>query len=195
MNKIVFIGIDLAALRKNPTGVAVHDGGRFECSTLHDDGEIGDFVHLHRPEVVAIDAPLSLPYGRCCFNDDCCGPRKMRACDRMLIGMGYRVFPPGFSFMKQLTLRGVALREKLEDEGLKVIEVHPRTIKRILGIDGFPGAGNEHEADACAAALAAYLQSLGRCGEIRGPDGAIVIPLPGTRGVIPPRAPTRRRGS
>ena len=49
----------------------------------------------------------------------------------MLISRGYRVFPPGFSFMKQLTLRGKSLKEKLG--GYELIEVHPRTSMRILG--------------------------------------------------------------
>jgi predicted nuclease with RNAse H fold len=173
---VTFAGIDLAALPKNPTGVAAY-GGRFECTTLHGDGEIVDFILSLSPLVVAIDAPLSLPYGRCCFNDACCGPRKIRTCDRMLIGMGYRVFPPGFSFMKQLTLRGIWLKRALESEGVKAIEVHPRTTKRILGLGCFSEAKNEHEDDACAAALAAYLYNEGKCREISGPDGTIVIPL------------------
>ncbi len=151
------IGIDLAALPHNATGAAIYDGTRLECATLREDAEILGFILGRRPEVAAIDAPLTLPYGRCCFDDACCGPRKIRTCDRMLIGMGYRVFPPGFSFMRELTLRGISLRERLELEGIKVIEVHPRTTKRILGLGHFAEAKNEHEDDACAAAHAAYL--------------------------------------
>jgi predicted nuclease with RNAse H fold len=169
-------GIDLAALPKNGTGVAVYDGTRFECTTLRGDDEILSFILCHRPGAVAIDAPLSLPYGRCCFDDACCGPRKIRTCDRMLISMGHRVFPPGFSFMRQLTMRGIGLKEKLEGEGFRVIEVHPRTTKRILGVGPFVEAKNEHEDDACAAALCAWLYRRGKCVELRGPDGTIVIP-------------------
>ncbi len=170
------IGIDLAALPKNRTGMAVYNG-RFKCSTLHSDLEIIEAILSVNPSVIAVDAPLSLPYGRCCFNDECCGPRKIRACDRILIGMGHRVFPPGFSFMKQLTMRGMALKAVLEAEGYRMIEVHPGTAKRILGIGGFPEAKNEHEDDACAAALTAFLYSQGKCIEVSGPDGAIVIPM------------------
>jgi predicted nuclease with RNAse H fold len=170
------IGIDLAALPHNITGAATFDGDRLECATLREDEEIIGYFLGRRPEVVAIDAPLTLPYGRCCFDDACCGPRKIRTCDRMLISMGYRVFPPGFSFMKQLTLRGISLRERLELEGIKAIEVHPRTTKRILGLGRFAEAGNEHEDDACAAAHAAYLYVQGKCAELTGADGTIVIP-------------------
>jgi len=173
----MFAGIDLAALEKNSTGAAIYDGSGFECSTLHEDREILGLIFRYRPSIVAIDAPLSLPFGRCCFDDECCGPRKIRVCDRMLISMGFRLFPPGFSFMKQLTLRGIRLREMLEVEGFKVIEVHPRTSKRILRLENFGDAKNVHESDACAAALTACLYGQGKCREITGPDGTIVIPL------------------
>jgi predicted nuclease with RNAse H fold len=170
------IGIDLAALPKNATGAAVYDGARFGCLTRFEDEDIIDFILRHSPEAVAIDAPLSLPFGRCCFDDRCCGPRKIRTCDRLMIGMGYRVFPPGYSFMKELTMRGIGLRRDLEPEGIKVIEVHPGTTKRILGLGRFREAKNEHEDDACAAALTAYLYLQGRCMELAGADGTIVIP-------------------
>lgn len=157
--------------------MAVYNGQQFVCSMLHSDQEIIKTILGINPSVIAIDAPLSLPFGRCCFDDACCGPRKIRTCDRILISMGYRVFPPGYSFMKQLTLRGIGLRRRLEREGIKLIEVHPRTTKRILGLGRFGEAKNEHEDDACAAALAAYLYCQGKCMELTGPDGSIVIPL------------------
>jgi len=172
----LYAGIDLAALPANPTGLAAFDGRAYICRTARSDLEIFDLILHNNPEVTAIDAPLTLPRGRCCFDDACCGTRKIRECDRGLIKMGFRVFPPGFSFMKQLTLRGKALREKLEAEGFKVIEAHPRTSKRILGIKKFDGSHSEHEDDACAAALTAYLYAQGKCREIGDDEGVIVIP-------------------
>jgi len=175
----MYIGIDLAALPKNPTGMAAYDGHSYFCQTARSGEEILDFIRQHHPRAIAIDAPLTLPRGRCCFDDACCGPRKIRECDRSLIKMGFRVFPPGFSFMKQLTLRGRALREQLEQEGFRVIEAHPRTSKRILGIEHFEGSHNEHEDDACAAALTAFLYVQGNCREIGDNEGVIIIPQPG----------------
>ena len=176
MKNDVFAGIDLAALPKNQTGACLFDGSRFACRTLHDDDEIIAFIEENHPRVVAIDAPLTLPRGRCCFDDSCCGTRKIRECDRMLISRGYRVFPPGFSFMKQLTLRGKSLKEKLC--GYELIEVHPRTSMRILGPREFPSAHNEHERDACAAALTAFLYAEGKCEVLGDDEGTVVIPLP-----------------
>ena len=172
----MYAGIDLAALPANPTGLAAFDGRSYFCRTARGDDEILDFIYQYDLEAIAIDAPLTLPRGRCCFDDACCGTRKIRECDRALIKMGFRVFPPGFSFMKQLTLRGKALREKLETQGFMVIEVHPRTSKRILGIEKFEGSKNEHENDACAAALTAFLYAHGKCREIGDDEGIIVIP-------------------
>jgi predicted nuclease with RNAse H fold len=168
------IGIDLAALPKNQTGACLFDGRRFACRTLYDDGEILAFIEENNPRVIAIDAPLTLPRGRCCFDDRCCGTRKIRECDRMLISRGYRVFPPGFSFMKQLTLRGKSLKERLS--GYELIEVHPRTSMRILGPREFPEARNEHERDACAAALTAFLYAEGKCEVLGDDEGTVVIP-------------------
>jgi predicted nuclease with RNAse H fold len=174
MKNGLFIGIDLAALPRNQTGVCLHDGDVFMPGTLYGDDEILRYVREHRPRVVAIDAPVTLPRGRCCWDDACCGPGKIRQCDRMLIARGHRVFPPGFSFMKQLTLRGKSLKERLA--GFEVIEVHPRTTMRILGPREFPTARTEHERDACAAALCAYLYAKGDCEELGDDEGVVVIP-------------------
>ena len=175
MKTNALLGIDLAALPKNKTGACLFDGRGFACRTLYDDDEILAFIEENHPRVVAIDAPLTLPRGRCCFDDACCGTRKIRECDRMLISRGHRVFPPGFSFMKQLTLRGKSLKERLPD--YEVIEVHPRTTMRILGPREFPEAHNEHERDACAAALTAFLYAEGKCEVLGDDEGTVVIPL------------------
>jgi uncharacterized protein len=174
MSHYLYAGIDLAALPHNQTGVCLCDGELFEPGTLYGDDAILRYLQEHKPRIVAIDAPLTLPRGRCCFNDECCGTRKIRECDRRLIARGHRVFPPGFSFMKQLTLRGKSLKDRLE--GYEVIEVHPRTTMRILGPREFPKARTEHERDACAAALCAFLYAAGKCEVLGDDEGVIVIP-------------------
>lgn len=172
-----YAGLDLAALPKNPTGACILSNGEYRCTTLRSDAEILAFVREAMPAIIAVDAPLTLPRGRCCFDDTCCGTRKIRECDRMLISRGFRVFPPGFSFMKQLTLRGISLRKILEPEGYRLIEVHPRTSMRILGpVDFGESPKNEHERDACAAALVARLYHEGQCEELGDDEGVIVIP-------------------
>ncbi|WP_081477309.1 DUF429 domain-containing protein [Methanocella arvoryzae] len=172
-----YVGVDLAALPKNQTGACTLSDGEYSCTTLRSDEEILQYIRDANPAVIAFDAPLTLPRGRCCFDDACCGTRKIRECDRMLISRGHRVFPPGFSFMKQLTLRGVALRKILEAEGYRLIEVHPRTSMRILGHADFGASPRtEHERDACAAALVAKLYDEGLAEELGDDEGVIVIP-------------------
>lgn len=170
-----YVGLDLAALPKNQTGACFFDGLTYRCQTLRGDDEVLGFIKDNEPQVIAIDAPLTLPAGRCCFNDDCCGTRKIRECDRMMMKRGYKVFPPGYSFMKQLTLRGKDLKEKLA--GYRVIESHPRTIMRILGpVDFGDAPHNEHERDACALAYMAMLFDRGEYEELGDAEGVVVIP-------------------
>jgi predicted nuclease with RNAse H fold len=55
------IGIDLAALSKNPTGLALLKGREAETSLLYTDEEILGKITRSAPLLIAIDAPLSLP--------------------------------------------------------------------------------------------------------------------------------------
>jgi uncharacterized protein len=89
MSHDLYAGIDLAALPRNQTGVCLQDGERFELGALYGDDDILRYLQEHKPRVVAIDAPLTLPRGRCCWDDECCGTKKIRECDRRLIA---RVF-------------------------------------------------------------------------------------------------------
>jgi predicted nuclease with RNAse H fold len=49
---------------------------------------------------------------------------------------------------------------------------------RILGPREFPSAHNEHERDACAAALTAFLYAEEKCEVLGDDEGTVVIPLP-----------------
>src|SRR5262245_33938397 len=67
------VGIDLAGVEYRETGVAILRGGRLELlKTAGADAEILAMVALTGPGgVVAINAPLTRPLGRCCLDDDC----------------------------------------------------------------------------------------------------------------------------
>jgi predicted nuclease with RNAse H fold len=151
------------------------------------------------PRVVAIDAPLGLPEGRCCALVDCeCAALGiMREVDRACAAAGYRPFPTLLPSMVQLTLRGIALRERLEAEGFEVIEVYPgmsqdvlglprkrsgvdglrRGLKR-LGVRGLPRRRISHdELDAVTCALTAHLYLQGHA-ETMGPGVPVPLVLP-----------------
>jgi len=129
------VGIDLAGSERRPTGICVLEGRKAGVRVVHTDGEILEGVG-ENTQVVAIDAPLSLPRGRCCLRDDCpcAGRAHFRVCDLELRRMKIKFFPITLGPMRQLTLRGLALKGKLEKRGLRVFETYPGAAQDIWGI-------------------------------------------------------------
>jgi len=130
------IGIDLAAKPGNPTGFAILEVMNVRTILVKGDNDIVSEVLEIGPSIIAIDAPLSLPKGRCCASDDCqcSGYGISRQADRLLLKKGIRGFWPLLPTMKPLTLRGIHLRGAFEKHGFKVIEVFPSATQKILGI-------------------------------------------------------------
>jgi len=176
-------GVDLAAKPTRPTGLAILSRDLLATFTLRADREILDLLQAERPDVVAIDAPLSMPEGE-----------YLREADREMIRMGLRVLPPGLGPMRALTERGIRLARELRSRGFSVIEVHPRSSAKILGVPctkqgilealrsflgsvEVEGLRNRHEVDAGFAALTGLLHLAGKT-EIVGGPGGIVIPSP-----------------
>jgi predicted nuclease with RNAse H fold len=97
---------------------------------------------LYSPQVIAIDAPLSLPLGLCCLDEGCpCHPksfRRNRQCDRELRRQGIPRYPTiKKTFIKDLIYRGIELKTSISREvkqAGKVIEVYPLASKvRLFG--------------------------------------------------------------
>ena len=90
---------------------------------------------------MAIDAPLSLPQGLCCLEENCpCQPAnevKGRSCERELAELGIpSYFTTKKSIIKAMVYRGIRLKIELESMGYKVIEVYPYASKvRLWGRD------------------------------------------------------------
>jgi hypothetical protein len=181
MLKAAVIGLDLAGVPKNPSGFALLFGRKIETKFLYPDAEIVEQCVRSRPKVVAIDAPLSLPeHG------------SLRAADEQLIERGLRVFPPMFAGMKKLTTRGIKLAGEMRSQGLRVIEIHPRssgimlfgTAERTRWVSKIRRKGwqlklgrSEHEIDAVVAALTGMLWLKKKTEEIGDrEEGTIVIP-------------------
>jgi hypothetical protein len=181
----VIIGIDLAALEKNPTGWAVWENKRISACHIYGDEEILRLTGKHKPRIVAIDAPLTMPK-----------TRTTREADRKMLKQGYPIFPPLLGSMKRLTERAVSLAHKLRNKGLTVIEVHPASTRKALGIptkewrniqtflkqidlkgDVETRTLTPHEIDAITATLTAYLHLRRKTREIGDKkEGYIVIP-------------------
>jgi len=175
------VGIDLAGREKNPSGLAVISDRGLRTGLIYSDEEIRNLCAQERPDVVAIDAPLSMPKRG-----------GLREADASLIKRGFRVLPPALGGMKSLTERGMRLASELRAKGVKVIEIHPRTSGIVLfgkpsrrawvrelekcGLRLAEGA-SEHEIDATIAALTGALHLRGETEEVgETREGAIVIP-------------------
>ncbi len=130
-----WVGIDLAGSNQRPTGFCLLEGREARVSVLYTDEEILEEIGS-QVKAVAIDAPLSLPKGRCCLEDNCAcvGKAHFRACDLELRKMKIKFFPITLGPMRKLTSRGLALKEKLQKRGLLVFETYPGAAQDIWGI-------------------------------------------------------------
>ena len=136
IKKKTIVGIDLTASEDRDTGWAVLRGTDVDTDRLGTDEVIIDATMKQSPDIVSIDSPLGLPYGRCCERVDCdCRQYGItRFCERFLMSLGIGVFPCLIPSMVKLTMRGMRLAKTFEDRGLSVIESYPGAAQDILGM-------------------------------------------------------------
>ncbi len=188
----VYLGLDLAGSEKRATGFAV-----IFTSTLEDFGivrsneEIFSIIDLWRPDIVAIDSPLSyseLPY---------------RECDLKLKLLGANPLPLNLPGMKMLIDRAIKLKNEMEKRGIEVIETFPHGILRVLGYEKKPKSKTKRgklmseilllfgikkgkyfsslstdEFDAILCSLAAYSYGIKHYIELKGEGCSIILPRP-----------------
>lgn len=194
-NPLVIVGIDLAGSPRRPTGVCVLRGMRAQAHLAYDDEEILRSVEQASPDLIPIDAPLSLPAGRTTIHDR--SGEHLRACDRELLRRRIRFFPITLGPMRMLTERGMALRARLEAAGFRVVECYPGAAQDLwgiprqrrsragllgglkgLGVRGLTAAMTGDELDAVTAALVGRWFLSGR-GEMLGGEEGILVPATG----------------
>lgn len=194
---ITAFGIDLAGSLKRPTGVCALRGMQANADILYDDADLLAYVSKVGPDIIAIDAPLTLPPGRKSIDDN--NGLHFRLCDLELRKRRIPFFPITLGPMRTLTLRGIALRKALEARGItqKVIEVYPGGAQDIwglprqhrdltalrrglskLGVKGLKSEMTGDELDAVTCALVGRLFLQGQA-EVYGSwsEGAIVMPI------------------
>lgn len=181
------IGIDLAGKPENPTGICFLNENKLNFFTCFSDNEIMDLIATNNPSLIVIDAPLSLPKGRCCLSSECSCSEiggHFRAAEVEMRKYG-RTLPLTFRGMRMLTERAIKLANKLK-ENYKVIESHPRTIQKILDFKSpqdvkkyysIPSNISEHELDAALLVLNGLFYIEGRFMEF-GDIGEGIIILP-----------------
>ena len=149
----IVLGVDLAGSPRRPTGLCLLLGNRARTSVAFDDEEILALARKTGPALVAVDAPLHLPPGRSSIDDR--NGQHFRLCDIELRRRKIRFFPVTLGPMRMLTVRGMMLKSRLEELGLRVVEIYPGGAQDVWGI---PRAGHD---------LAGLLGGLRRLG-IRG---------------------------
>lgn len=180
------LGIDLSAKEKNPTGICILNQASFKFTTVYSNEDIYELIVTQSPSLIVIDAPLSLPKGRCCLEKDCeCAVGgHFRQAEKEIRRYG-SVLPLTFKGMKMLTLRGILISTELKKD-FNVIESHPRTSSKILGYDNpiqllkpynVRADLTEHELDAGILAITGYLH-MNKCTLELGDthEGTIIIP-------------------
>lgn len=193
-NSCKVAGIDLAGVSHRPSGCCLLDGLKADTKLLYTDEEIIDWVRKEKPELIAIDAPLTLPPGRKSIDER--NESHYRPCDMELRRRKIPFFPITLGPMRVLTKRGIKLREVLERAGFRVVEIYPggaqdiwhiprakrslsglRDGLRKRGISGLKKQCTDHELDAASGALVGRL-FLQEKAEIYGDfeSGAIIMP-------------------
>jgi predicted nuclease with RNAse H fold len=171
------------------------EGLKAKTALLYTDEEILDWVRKEKPELIAIDAPLTLPPGRKSIDER--NDSHYRPCDMELRRRKIPFFPITLGPMRVLTKRGIMLREILEDEGFRVVEIYPggaqdiwqiprakrslsglRDGLRKLGILNLKKTSSDHELDAASGALVGFQFLQGKA-EVYGDfkSGAIIMPF------------------
>jgi predicted nuclease with RNAse H fold/dephospho-CoA kinase len=143
--KSKIVGIDLTGSEARPTGWCLLDGANAKTETISTDEDIVRRTLEESPDLVSIDSPLCLPFGRqSVFDDD---PTRdefgiMRFCERELKRRGVNVYPSLLPSMQKLTARGIRLAAMFRSYGLPVIESYPGAAQDVMRIPR-KGAGEE----------------------------------------------------
>lgn len=176
-----FVGIDLAGTAKHFTGFCILTVQDFkdkfaETKLLNTDNEIIEETKKAKPEIVAIDAPLS---------------KGKRKCDYDL--KIYGALPLTLKSMEILAERGIKISNELRKENFNVIEVFATASAKILGFYNKRKEAEQkelmkmvkginkkllkkHEIDAIFCAITAYLHHIGKTMEVGDENGKIIIP-------------------
>jgi predicted nuclease with RNAse H fold len=139
-----FFGLDLTSTEAKPSACLGVDSKSqlVYLGFLTNDTNIIALLSFYSPQVIAIDAPLSLPLGLCCLEEPCpCQPkfpRKYRQCDQELRQYGIPCYPTSKkTFIKDLIYRGIELKTSIGrqvQQAGQVIEVYPFASKvRLFG--------------------------------------------------------------
>lgn len=131
------VGIDLTGSEGKPSGWCILDNDLAETKCIGTDEDLINETLKVKPDLVSIDSPLSIPFGRIHVSDDDPGRYEfgiMRYCERLLKKRGVNVYPSLIPSMQRLTARGMRLADRFRKLGVPVIESYPGAAQDIMGI-------------------------------------------------------------
>ncbi len=155
---LIVAGVDLTASPGRRSWIAVLGEGEISTAAAAGLIDIVNVLVSSETELVVVDAPLSLPPPGEAWRDE----------EREMLSSGLRPLPLNLRSMRLLGMRGIALSSLLEEEGIRALETHPSSARKMLGVgpDEISGAlggeANEDEVDALTAALVGVLAAMGR---------------------------------
>lgn len=187
------VGLDLSGVETRPSGFCLLRQMTAETRVLYTDSQIINAIRESKPEVVAVDAPLTLPPGRESIEEKT--GVHLRPCDEELLRRRIRFFPVTLGPMRKLTVRGIALKTAIRAMNLKVIEVYPGGAQDVLhiprkqkgllflrrgleklGLSGLTENLSDHELDAATCAYVGKLFLEGKACMYGTEDYAIIMP-------------------
>ena len=188
---LIVVGVDLAGSPRRPTGICILHGMKGQTLVALSDDDILKVIRHARPDLVPIDAPLSLPKGRRTIYDR--SGEHLRDCYRALLRRGIRSFPVTLGPMRMLTERGLMLKRKLRAMGYRSVECYPGAAQdvweiprqhrdllglltglRKLGLRGLRKTATSDELDAATAALVGRQFLLGQGSMLGGANGILI---------------------
>lgn len=129
------LGIDLTGTPKRATACAwlSDDMSGVDLADVHTDAALVALAQRHRPDIIAIDAPLGFPNGWGCLDQPCCcgacadpTADRRRACEVELRQRGIACYwTTRRSIIKGMIYRALGLVPRLAATGAQVIEVYP----------------------------------------------------------------------
>lgn len=154
----VFFGVDLAGRIDEVTGVAAltDKSELIFVNQVKPDVAIRNYIDYHRPCLVGMDAPLSIPSGRY-------STYASRKCDRDLSLLGIPTFAT--SMLAQLTFRAITLAKTLSPK-YNLIEVYPHATKTRLGLSHKDKKVKEISREVIQTRLTRFVKNLPRTSKI-----------------------------
>lgn len=135
--EIVVVGIDLSGSPQRVTGWARVHGADSITMPMSTDEEIVEATLASKPDLISIDAPLSLPEGRLHVEDSDPGRGEFgitRVAERILWKRDVKTYPALIQSMQGVTGRGIRLAKLFREAGLPVIESFPGAMQDMIGM-------------------------------------------------------------